>query len=1112
MASGRMASSTSVRFGGEFELDVRACELRRNGQLLKLERIPTAVLLLLIEGRSELVSRDQIAERVWGKDVFLDTDNSINAAIRKIRQVLKDDPEQPRFVQTLTGRGYRFIAPVEELSPPPASPTASSAQNLAAQDLIGKKVSHYRVIQFLGGGGMGVVYKAEDLKLGRQVALKFLPSELSKDPKALERMQREARAASSLDHPNICAIYELGEHEGQPFIVMQLLEGRTLREWIESGSDLRTSEGLNIAIQIADGLHAAHQKGIVHRDIKPANIFVTNRVEGKILDFGVAKVLGPDPPRQGAQADTTDKTGVHAGHPEASATQTNDSLGTPSYLSPEQLRGETLDARTDLFSFGLILYEMATGRKAFPGNNTTLIREAVEHQAIVPASQFRSEIPAKLETLIHKAVEKDRESRYQSAADIRRDLQEIKNELEEHARSASGKYAAQTVPDSGASHETPVTAVHGAERESGARRRLAWVAVVMVVAAAGLIAGAMYWSHRQKTALNAEDAIVVGDFANSTVDPIFDSTLKTALTVTLRQSPFLNILREGKISSTLKLMTLAPTTALTPTIASEVCQRSGSKAYVTGVVGSLGTQYVVGLTAVNCRTGDTLAQEQVTAANKEQVLPALGDAATKLRSELGESLTTVQKFDVPLIEATTSSLEALRNFTEGTKVWNTKGDAEAIPYFKRAIELDPKFAGAFVALGTVYENLGRLNLAAEHMTNAYQLRDRASERERLSIVAHYYRGVTDELEKGIPVYLQWQAEYPLDPTPRTNLGTIYGELGQHENALAQYQNAFRVESNGVLIYEDIALENCSLDRLDEASAWVQKAFAHGFEDPTLHGLVAQIAILRGDSATIQQEMAWAAGKPGIEDAFLGAQSDLETMAGHLAKGGELTHRAVESAIQSGSKEMAGIWEVEGALHEAEVGNREEAVREAELALALSQDRPTRFLAGMAFARAGKEARAKAISGQLDHDYPSSTMMQSYWLPSIRAAMQLNRGDAAQALQLLQPTFSHEWSTAEPWSALYPTYLRGQAFLRERQGEAAVAEFQKMLDHRQLNITVTQSVAYLQLGRAYALSGDMSKAKSAYETFLALWKDADSGLPILKEARAEYAKLNAPAAN
>jgi eukaryotic-like serine/threonine-protein kinase len=1107
MSSGGAISTNLVRFGGEFELDLRAYELRRSGQPLKLEHIPMELLLLLIAQRGQLVSREQIVEKIWGKDVFLDTDNSINAAIRKIRQVLKDDPEQPRFVQTLTARGYRFIAPVEEVSPAPAP----AAEVTVAGSLIGRKISHYRILQVLGGGGMGVVYKAEDLKLGRRVALKFLPSELANDPKALDRIQREARAASALDHPSICAIYELGEHDGQPFIVMQLLEGQTLREWIESTSASseanRLTEIIGFGGQIADGLDAAHRKGIIHRDIKPPNIFITNRGEAKILDFGVAKFVDVEAPESATGNESREQVGKRSASPEISLNQTGDSLGTPSYLSPEQVRREELDARTDLFSFGLVLYEMITGHKGFSGSSTTGIQEAVLRLPIVPARQFQPGIPAKLEAIVSKAVEKDRTLRYQTAAEMRHDLLTVKAEIEEEKRSASGVHAAQRSP------KTPAVPVDGdsasSRRSPSASSAIRWKpwAAAATLAAVLAISGSIYLSGRQANRLTAEDTIVLGDFANSTGDPIFDDTLKEALTVTLRQSPFLNLLPEGKIAKTLKLMTREPTTPLTAAVANEVCQRAGSKAYVAGAIGSLGTAYVVGLKAVNCRNGETLAQEQLTASTKEQVLVSLGEAATKLRRELGESLTTVQKFDVPLIEATTPSLEALRELSLGQKAWNTKGEPEALPYMKRAVELDPKFASAYANLGTVYENLQQRGLAADNFAKAYELRERVSERERFHILGHYYGSVTGELEKAIPIYEQWEREYPTDATPRTNLGNIYMYLGQNENSLAEHQDALRVESNGVLIYENLALSYCSLNRLDDAMATVNQAFSRHLEDSGLHTMIQAIAFLRGDVPTMQQQLQWGMGKPGIEDMFMAYQADIEAAGGRTRKAREFCRRATDSAAQSGSKEAAAFWQALGALHETDIEDPKEAVRQADAALALARNRDTLILAALAFARAGKVDRARTIADQLDHESPVDTLVQSYWLPTIRAAIQLSRQDGAGALQALQPALPYELGSPQPIPTLYPVYLRGQALLMSHQGEAAAVEFEKVLAHRTLATFALGSLAHLELGRAYAMSGETTKAVRAYEDFFSLWKDADSDTPILRAAKVEFARLN-----
>ena len=606
--------------------------------------------------------------------------------------------------------------------------------------------------------------------------------------------------------------------------------------------------------------------------------------------------------------------------------------------------------------------------------------------------------------------------------------------------------------------------------------------------------------------LQPDDTIVLGDFSNSTGDPIFDDTLKQGLTLTLRQSPFLNILPQSKISRTLRLMTRDPGAALTPEVANEVCQRAGSKAYIAGAIGSLGSEYVLGLKAVNCHSGDTLAQQQVTAAKKEQVLTALGEAATKLRNELGESLTMVEKFNVPLTEATTTSLEALRQYSLGLRTWNTKGERDAIPYLKRATELDPNFASAYVSLGTVYSNLELPAQAAENMTKAYELKDRVSERERFYIQGHYYVDVTEELEKAIPVYKQWIAEYPSEPTPHTNLANIYSYMGHPENALPEHLQALRLEPNGVLIYENLAMICASLNRFDDSIAMVNQAFGRKLDDVTLHLILIQVAFLRGDAATVQQQFDWGMGKPGSEDAFLGSQSDIEAATGHLTRAREFTRRAIQSALQNGSKETAAFWQGQGAMHEADMGNAQEAAKQADAALTMSRNRDTLILAALALARVGETDRAKGLADQLDHALPQGTFMQFYWLPTMRAMMDLNRHDAAAALRTLQPAAPYDMCDSPPWQGLFPIYLRGQAFLQSHQGAAAVTEFQKVLAHRAVLNFLPGNLANLELGRAYAIAGDSANAKKAYQDFLTLWKDADADIPVLKAAKAEYAKL------
>jgi hypothetical protein len=924
---------------------------------------------------------------------------------------------------------------------------------------IGQTISHYRVIGKLGAGGMGVVYEAEDIRLNRRVALKFLPENLAHDSKALQRFKREAYAASSLNHASICTIYEVEEHDGQPVIVMELLEGESLKERIRNGP-LSSDELLDLGIQTSDALAAAHAKGIIHRDIKPANIFVASSERVKILDFGLAKAVPGHRPEIEPDEESLTVEGVIP--------------GTTAYMSPEQIRGEEIDARSDLFSLGVVLYEAATGKRPFIGKNRLLMMNAILNEKPATPSRVNEEVPAGMDAIIVKALAKDREQRYQNASEIRTDLRALKRETDPARVITSAK---------------PATAT------GVARRWKAIVPAAMVIVVL-FVSGYFYFqgAPRIKAAkLTDQDTLVLADFVNTTGDAVFDGTLRQGLAVQLEQSPFLRIMEDEEVQQDLRLMSVAPASHITNQIAHDICVREGAAATIDGSIESLGKSYVITLKATTCRDGATLAREQIQADDKEHVLNALGTAATAMRAKLGESLNSIQKLNRPLEQATTPSLEALQSYTAGSSEMEQGQFLAAVPLFERAIALDPSFAMAYFFLGAAFENAGDIARSREYTQKAFGLIDRVSEFERDLIAATYF-SYDGQSDKAIDAYRLGIENYPRFWGFHNDLSVEYIDQGQFEEGLKEGQEATRLQANVEPPYRRQLDAYICLDRLGEAKQLADKLRARGVGGARIHQRFLEIAYVEGDDAAAAREIQWFAGKPA-EYLSLGLQAANQNAVGQRRESSKLYRRAAETALRHGLSNAAAEFAEADARADALSGNCQTVRRLGRSALAL--------------AMCGSAAQAEKLAAEASKLFPNGTLWYAVHLPAIRAAIALKRDQPTKAVELL--------ASASPYERAYPeaVYLRGLADLGLHEGARATAEFEKILDHKGANWGSAwqhpywgqfYSLSYLGLARAYALSGDPAKAKRAYQDFLGVWKDADADIPILKEAKAEYAKL------
>lgn len=911
--------------------------------------------------------------------------------------------------------------------------------------------AHYEIISPIGSGGMGEVFLARDTKLDRQVAIKFLSEKFSQDEALLARFVQEAKAASALNHPNILTVYEVGEYDGRHYIASEYIDGKTLRERMKSR--LSFDEILSIVVQTAEALSAAHQAGIVHRDIKPENIMV--RADGyvKVLDFGLAKLTEIN--ESNGEEETRKLVKTNPGVV----------MGTVTYMSPEQARGKPTDARSDVFSFGVVLYEMLTGEVPFAGETVTDTLSSIISLEPQPITSFAPHLPRELQRIVQKTLKKKRDQRYQSTRDLLVDLKELRDELQLEA-----KLDLTAVPSK------PEVSHPSAPRLS--------------TSSGGGI----------------RDSILLTEFENTTGEPVFDQTLKMALAYSLAQSPFLDIVPDSKVSQTLRLMGRNPEEKVTKELGEEICMRQNLKAFLTGSITKFGEIYVLTLEAINARNNESLGREFEQVNSREEVLTALTRAASGLRERLGESLNSIEKFNVPSESITTSSLEALKIFVLGREQIVNGRQFEAIPFYKKALELDPNFALAYTELAVVYRNTDQWQLAAEMTKKAYELRDAVSESEKLRITYYFHNFVNGELDKAIDTLELWRNTYPNFVVSYVSLSDSMERIGQSEKAVAFAREGIRIDPNYATIYMNLVESLVSLGRNEEAKETCKLAFERNLDGTYFHLFPLMISFIENDQAAIQANLRWFAGRDDEHIAF-DVQARAASLKGQWRTAQDFSRRSVDLASHTNALEVAGKYAAEQAVRivfwssGAGLPEKDDATLRSVLkaqtnkALSLEKGQMVVVTIALALAVAGQSDEAARLLDELFAGRPNDTLLKHLWAPTIKAALWLQAGKLKEAVEELEIT-----ERLEKAGEFIPQYLRGLALLRLSRNQAAAREFDKILNNRG-EAPLSSLYPLAQLGKARAL-----KEKAEYEKFLEMWKDADKDMPALAAARAELAAL------